>query len=437
MSGAFSFSIMLYRFVKILMRAALSVFYKEIWPVNLHHIPAKGPAILIANHPSSLMDAAILGILLKRPVHFFARADLFKHPIAAWILRALHMHPVQSHEGDRSTIGANTSSFNEAIQLLHAGALVLFFPEGISHTNYTLLPFKKGAFRIALNTVRSYPQLQLPIVPIGINYSHPTQLFKRVWVQAAEPILTNDYVETPSDFSNKALHELTMHAFNALLALVIDVPAAASAAAVQVFDTWRNATPQNISAATRITQEIDLARRLSKWSDTQIAKVNNYHQSLKDMGLIDVVIAESVQRAMSKSPLVIGLPAAVIGWLLNATPLQIARIIADKKVRRIDFYSWILVSVAAFLYLIWLMTVSILAFMILPAFKALALLFIIVSTGQYAFNYFAYFVLWKQQQAVKKIPVAVLQVLQKKRNEILLLTGDPALFHQPHPDQVR
>jgi glycerol-3-phosphate O-acyltransferase / dihydroxyacetone phosphate acyltransferase len=428
---------MLYRFVKILMRAALSVFYKEIWPVNLHHVPAKGPAILIANHPSSLMDAAILGILLKRPVHFFARADLFKHPIAAWILRALHMHPVQSHEGDRSTVGANTGSFNEAMQLLHGGALVLFFPEGISHTDYTLLPFKKGAFRIALNTVRAYPQLQLPIVPIGINYSHPTQLFKRVWVQAAEPILTNDYVEVLPDFSNMALHQLTTNAFKKLRESVIDVLAANNAATFQVFDTWRNATPQNISTAARITQEIDLARRVSKWSDSEIAGVIHYHQSLTDAGVTDLAIAQSAERMLSKSPLMIGLPAAIIGWLLNAAPLQLARIIADKKVRRVDFYSWILVSAAAFLYLIWLVIVSVLSFVILPAFKALALLFIIISTGQYAFNYFAYFVLWQQQQAAKKLPVAVLQVLQKKRKEILVLTGDPVLFHQPHPDQVR
>ena len=68
---------MLYGFVKIMMRVAVNLFYKRIYSTGLENIPQKDAAIIIANHASSLMDAAIIGILSKRPIYFFARGDIF------------------------------------------------------------------------------------------------------------------------------------------------------------------------------------------------------------------------------------------------------------------------------------------------------------------------------------------------------------------------
>ena len=48
------------------MTAGLRFFYRHIHVTGFENIPSKGPVIIIANHNSSLMDAALLGILLKR-----------------------------------------------------------------------------------------------------------------------------------------------------------------------------------------------------------------------------------------------------------------------------------------------------------------------------------------------------------------------------------
>ncbi|ULQ52322.1 1-acyl-sn-glycerol-3-phosphate acyltransferase [Flavihumibacter fluvii] len=411
---------MLYRFVKIMMRAALGLFYKDILQHNLDHIPSNGAALLVANHPSSLMDAALLGILLKRPVHFFARGDIFINPIVTKILHALHMHPVHNHEAGRHTIGANDDTFEKAITLLLNGELVLFFPEGTSHIDYRLWAFRKGAFRIALQTIKRNPALQLPIVPIGINYSHPTHIFSTVWVHAGPPIITNTILQAYPGQPAMALNQITQRAFSAVQQLVVDAGKESTALLFQALDTWRNASAAlNSQSKESINKELTISRAFANWPPTDRENLAMYHKLLGETGTSDAEIVAASAPKLSASPLIIGLPAAIIGWILNSLPLLLARKIADNKVKRFDFYTWILVTSAALLYISWFTLMGILAFSLLPSWKAIALMFIAFSTGQYSWNYFAYYKAWKKQLDGKKLPLSRLTELTEKRNRIL------------------
>jgi 1-acyl-sn-glycerol-3-phosphate acyltransferase len=412
---------MLYRFVKILMRAAIGLFYKDIQQHHLECIPSSGAALLIANHPSSLMDAAILGVLLKRPIHYFARGDVFISPIVTRLLNALHMYPVHHHDAGRATLRKNDKAFEIASDLLSNGQLVLFFPEGTSHTEYRLWNFKKGAFRIAMQLVQGNKDLILPIIPIGINYSHPSNIFSRVWVQAGAPIIANDYLRTYNTEPAVALKQICQKSFQAIKELVIDCGMGDAGALYQLMDTWRNS--QNNSADTNgdtISREIIISTTFPILPAAVLEDLNDYRESLTNAKLQDVSIAAQGAAKSSVTPLIIGFPAALIGWVLNAFPLLLARIIADRKVLRIDFYSWILVASTAFLYLLWVGMISIAAFVVLPGWKAVAFLFIMVSTGQYCWNYFNYYHSWKISRDLKKIPPAHLSDLSEKRNKILV-----------------
>src|SRR5687768_5815054 len=110
-------------------------------------IPAKGPAILLANHPSALMDAALIGILLKRFVYFFTKGVVFISKPLNFFLNALHMSPIHNHRGGRDSVNINEESYVKAERILSAGGIVLFFPEGNSKTDHQLMPFRKGVFR--------------------------------------------------------------------------------------------------------------------------------------------------------------------------------------------------------------------------------------------------------------------------------------------------
>lgn len=423
----FFLPVMLYRFVKILMRAALGLFYKEIRRQHLDHIPATGPALLIANHPSSLMDAALLGISLKRPIHFFARGDIFTNSVVTKILHALHMYPVHHHDGGRQTLTLNDAAFEKAIDLLTHGQLVLFFPEGTSHTEYRLWSFRKGAFRIALRTVQQNPALELPIVPIGLNYSHPTKIFSMVWMHAGPPVITNRFLTCYNSQPSVATKQLTEQGFLALQHLVTDAGHGSAESLHQVLDTWRNSqwliTGKNNDP---IKEELEISNAFSTYTADQMANINAYQDALKNAMTCDAAVTAANAPKLSVTPLAIGFPAACIGWALNGMPILLARFIADRKVKRIDFYSWIMVTCAAFLFVTWFTVLAILGFILLPPWKAIAILFIVVSTGQYSWNYFAYYKEWKTQQQGLNLPASVRASLTLAQKKVLDAIISPA-----------
>lgn len=65
---------------------------------------------------------------------------------------------------DRSNPEAAIRSINEANNRIKDGVSVIFFAEGTRSRDGNLLPFKKGAFKMAID-------LQLPILPISIHGS--------------------------------------------------------------------------------------------------------------------------------------------------------------------------------------------------------------------------------------------------------------------------
>lgn len=402
------------------MQAALRLFYDRIISGHLDRVPAKGPALLIANHPSSLMDAALLGILLKRPVHFFARGDIFINPLVTRILRALHMHPVHHHQAGRHTIGANDAAFDTAQQLLAAGELVLFFPEGSSHIDYSLHPFKKGAFRIALQTISTHT-IQLPVVPIGINYSHPTRVFSRAWVHAGEPVLVNDFLQQYQQQPAAALKALTDACYQAVSTLALHQPAIDPQLFYLGMTIWRNSEPGRTALLQKsiIKEELALSQATAQqWLQAAIP-LKAFAEELQRCKIDPLLLAAIQQPKYSKAPLWIGFPAATIGWLLNALPLLMARSIADRKVTRIDFYSWILVSAAALLWVLWITLLLTLAFIFWPLWKTLLFLLVIVATGQYSWQYYAYANRSRWQQMANKIPPGQLAQLQQQWQDCL------------------
>jgi 1-acyl-sn-glycerol-3-phosphate acyltransferase len=140
----------------ILVRPLLKLwFYFTYYPtyINRESIPKKGRVILAGTHTNNL-DGFLLASATIRPVRFIAKKELFKG-IGKWFFTSCGMIPVDRSVHDKTVIPA-------AINLLEKEAVIGIFPEGtINRTDEIIMPFKKGAIKMAIST-------KSPIVPFAI-----------------------------------------------------------------------------------------------------------------------------------------------------------------------------------------------------------------------------------------------------------------------------
>jgi glycerol-3-phosphate dehydrogenase (NAD(P)+) len=127
-------------------------------------IPATGPVILASNH-RSFLDPFLIACLVRRPVYFVAKRELFAHPAIALILSALGAFPI-----DRGKQDAEAMATAEAI--LERGDCVVIFPEGTRVRPGPLGTPRRGVGRLALRS-------GAPVVPVAVI---GTEDVRRGWV---------------------------------------------------------------------------------------------------------------------------------------------------------------------------------------------------------------------------------------------------------------
>lgn len=120
---------------------------------GLERLPKRGGYILAANHASAL-DPFLLAVILPRPVHFLAKAELFCIPGVGWLLRHLGMIPVHRGHADREAL-------TRALDLLEKGEVIGIFPEGTRSDDGHLQALHGGTAWLAC-------QAQSPIVPAAV-----------------------------------------------------------------------------------------------------------------------------------------------------------------------------------------------------------------------------------------------------------------------------
>ncbi|CAG8554727.1 11358_t:CDS:2 [Dentiscutata erythropus] len=121
-----------------------------------------------------------------------------------------------------------TSVYSIVSERLNAGHCVGIFPEGGSHDRSEILPLKAGVTIMALGAVAANPNLNLKIVPCGLNYFHAHSFRSRAVVEFGAPISINpDLVEKykqGGSSKREACSKLLETIYNGLRAVTVNTP---------------------------------------------------------------------------------------------------------------------------------------------------------------------------------------------------------------------
>lgn len=124
---------------------------------GLEHLDPTRPAVLVSNH-ESWYDVFALAGHLPVDYRFVGKKELLKVPFfgPAWV--ACGHIPI-----DRTNRKAAIESLRVAGEKIRRErAVVVMFPEGTRSKDGELLPFKKGAFVLALES-------GVPVIPVGVS----------------------------------------------------------------------------------------------------------------------------------------------------------------------------------------------------------------------------------------------------------------------------
>lgn len=149
--------------------------------------------MLACNHPNSFLDALTVGSYFERPVHFLARGDAFKNPVARKVLTALKVIPIYRLNEGKEYLALNDTTFEKCTEILAEGGIVLIFSEGLCINQWKLRPLKKGTARIALNGWKLTATTKTcRILPVSLNYSSFTRFRKNVIIDFGLPVSKGD-----------------------------------------------------------------------------------------------------------------------------------------------------------------------------------------------------------------------------------------------------
>jgi len=209
-----------YYFVKYYMKIGFTFYYKKVILTDIENVPKSKPVLFVSNHQNALIDPLLIGAFTPREMYYLTRAEVFKNHLIAKILYSVNMLPIYRIRDGYKELNKNTAIFKKCFQIIHDKKTILIFPEGNHNLQRRVRPLSKGFTRIVFGSLNEYPNNEIVIVPIGINYSDPTGYPSQVNLIYGKPIPVkhywndlpeNDAIQALNDEVSAALKKLTTH----------------------------------------------------------------------------------------------------------------------------------------------------------------------------------------------------------------------------------
>lgn len=390
------------------MRIAVRVFFKSIHITGRENIPAKGPLIIVANHPSTFMDPIVIATILKRKIFFLAKGEAFKSGFAKWILPKFNMIPVYRKQDNAAEFHKNEETFDKCYEHLENNGVILIFPEGTSITERKLRKIKTGAARIALGAeAKNNFTLGIKILQIGLNYSDPHAFKSDLLVKMDQPTHVADFAEEYRVDEFKTAHKLTEEIKLRLEEHMITVENEHLDELLKNIETiYKIKLAKELGVSLKAKDEDflltrNIAERLHYFQETdpeRVVRIGNrvksYLGNLNKVGISDAVIHSGKRSFLRNAILsilyvVLGLPFFIYGLINNYLPYRIPGLIAQTFAKEKEYYGPVAMVSGTFTFLIFY---SIQIYFVADYFHrflyTLAYLLSLPLSGYFAYSYY-------------------------------------------------
>ncbi len=332
--------------------------------------------MLTPNHPNSFIDGVLLSVLLRRKLTLLARGDVFKKPTANWALRSMRLLPIyRSEDGAGNEQGTkNQQTFNECYEIFRKNGTVLIFPEGYCVSERRLRPMKKGAAKMAFEAIEKYPDMDLQVVPVGLNYSNSGHFREEVCINFGHPIAAQDYMPLlKTGKHTKAITDFNARLYEAMEReiVIIKEPANDIIGSKYLLMARNQYKPsfygffkrykKRFLAEKRAANDLNnLSENKPEGFEIFRSKITDYFENLKKLNIKDKYFASPlIEKILYLLFTIVAAIPALTGMVLNFIPVIMAKNMADKKVKKIEFYDSVYIGAAALIGFIYSLILAI------------------------------------------------------------------------------
>ncbi|WP_282134485.1 lysophospholipid acyltransferase family protein [Seonamhaeicola maritimus] len=207
--------------VRAYLRLGMFFYFEKVVVHNIENIPKDKPVLLLGNHQNALLDPLLIATKGSRFSFFLTRAAVFKKKFISNLLGSLQMLPVYRIRDGWNNLANNNAIFETCSELLKDGEAIVIFPEGNHNLARRVRPLSKGFTRIVFDTLEKYPDLDLQLVPVGLNYVHAAKFSDSAALFFGKPISAKEFT---SDNRNEGIVKLKSKIQTELMKLTTHIP---------------------------------------------------------------------------------------------------------------------------------------------------------------------------------------------------------------------
>lgn len=241
-----------------------------------------------------------------------------------------------------------TKVYEAVFDRLRSGGCVGIFPEGGSHDRTGLLPIKAGVAIMALGALAESPDIDLKVVPVGMNYFHAHKFRSRAVVEFGQPIeIPTELVDMYKHGQRRdAIGQLLDTVYQGLAAVTVQTPDYDTLMLIQAARRLYKPTGKKLPLPYVVELNRRLAMGYERYKDdpriVQLSKdVKEYNKQLKYLNIRDhqvqyarmpihTVVLTAIYRVMKLLVLLIG---TLPGLMLFTPVFVLTKYISIRKAR--------------------------------------------------------------------------------------------------------